>query len=198
MVRLLQSGWFLSLLGSLLYFGTIFVLLDPKQIGTLPSQDHAQELKQTTGASWHFVNPEVDRLVDELQRERLALSQQREELQAWAKRLQAEQAELSVITQAVHQAQAEMDRVFLRVDAEEAKSLKRLAKTFAAMETQTAVAVMDQLSEDEMIKLLALMKDDQVTSILEFIAAQGEEQAKRAAALAGRLGEVIPPENAKP
>jgi hypothetical protein len=41
------------------------------------------------------------------------------------------------------------------------------------------------------------MKDDQLTAILEYLANQGQEQATRAAALATRLRQVIPPDPAQ-
>jgi flagellar motility protein MotE (MotC chaperone) len=146
---------------------------------------------RTTGASWDFADPEVDRLVEELNQEKLALAKQREQLDQLAKRLEVERAELNAVTQAVHQVRTEIDRTYLRVQGEEAKNLKRLAKMFATMQPETAVKVMDQLGDQEMVKLLALMKDDQVTPIFEFIAGQGEEQAKRAAALAQQMRQAI-------
>ena len=198
MARLLTSVWMVVLLGTILFFGTMFFLLDPSKLGTLAKSEETIVEARVTGASWEFVDPEVNRLVEELNQEKQLVAKQREELTQWAKRLQAEQAELSSVTQAVQQAQIEFDKNWLRFQAEEVKNVKRLAKTFSGMQPETAVKVMEQLGEDEMVKLLAVMKDDQVTTLLELIASKGEEQAKRAAALAKRLREVILEEDAKP
>lgn len=197
MVRLLQSGSVTMLIGTLLYLGSSVFFLDLGHVTLGPGTETEIPQGRQHGASWEFLDPEVDRLVEELNQEKAALAQQREQLNQLAKRLEAERAELASATQTVHQLRTEFDQTFVRVQGEEAKNLKRLAKMFATMEPATAMQVMDQLGEDEMSKLLAIMKDDQVTSILQYLASQGEEQAKRAAALAGRLKRALI-EDAKP
>jgi flagellar motility protein MotE (MotC chaperone) len=197
MMRLLQSGWMTMLVGTLLYLGTSFFFLDLGHVTLADGTQIATPQGRQYGASWEFLDPEVDRLVQELMQEKTALAQQREQLTQWAKRLEAERAELTSATQAIAQLRSDFDQTYVRVQGEEAKNLKRLSKMFATMAPETSLHVMDQLGEDEMAKLLAIMKDEQVTAILELLASKGEEQAKRAAALAGRLKRALV-EDAKP
>lgn len=192
-MRMLQAGWFAALVGALGYVvTTVAVWKVPPR--AMPSKAPAAAAHQPPKPSWEFYSPELDQLVADLQAQRETLRQRAQDLEAWQTRLQAERAELQAVLQQVEQRRAEIERrhaefeqQLLRVREEEAANVKRLAKWYAAMAPETAVAVLTELKDDDIVKILAQMKDAQVVTILETLANQGGAQARRAAQLTERL-----------
>ncbi|MDW8343284.1 MAG: hypothetical protein RMM51_02195, partial [Verrucomicrobiae bacterium] len=144
--------------------------------------------------SWEFYHPELDQLVADLQSRREALDQRERELTDWETRLRAEREELQSVLRQIDQKRSEIEKrhadfeqALLRVREEEVANLKRLAKLYAAMAPETAVAMLTELKDDDIVKILAQMKDAQVVTILETLAGQGGAQARRAAHLTERL-----------
>jgi hypothetical protein len=143
------------------------------------------------GPSWDFFNPDMDRMVDELQRERETLDTQRKQLDDLALRLQAERAEINQITQTVHQLQFEFDKGFLKVKEEEAANLKKLARLFAAMDPEVTIKQFEKMDDDEIVQYLVLKKDTETVSLLETFAKKGDAQTRRVGALTDRLRETL-------
>ena len=152
-----------------------------------------------TGAqSWDFHNPEVDLLIEELKQEKEALAKREAQLNELADRLQAERQEINLVTQAISQLQAQFDSNVVRVLAEEAPNVKKLARTYAAMTPEGVVPILKQLEETTLVKILSNMKDSETAPILEAMARGGEAEAKRAAAISERLRLSLPnPKDAK-
>ena len=191
MIKILQSGWMTALLGAAVYLGVTAVLLaSSKTLG----QSHSPapiEPAGGTGASWDFSNPEVDRLISELNKEKQAVAAREQQLNELATRLQAERAEINQVTQTVFRLQQEFDRNVLRVREDEAANLKKLAKMYATMTPEGATTIVRQLEDEEIAKLLVIMKESEAAPLLENLARLGEAEAKRAAALSERLRKSI-------
>ena len=66
MGKILQSSWFTILAGSLVFLGMTGFLLMPGNVMKTETDHDGGQTINVTGASWEFVNPEVDRLVKEL------------------------------------------------------------------------------------------------------------------------------------
>lgn len=191
MTKFLQSIWTTSLVGALLFWGTVALLWrspGEPQTSTRPAVTDAQG----NAASWHFHNPEVDLLIAELKQEKEALTTRTAELNELAERLRAERLELNQVTQMVYQMQAEFDRNVVRVTSEEAANVKRLARTYAAMSPEGAVAILKQLDETTLVKILANMKESEIALLLEAMGRQSEPDARRVAALSERLRLSLP------
>ena len=187
MIKLLQSSWSASISGTLLYLGTTVCLW------------HPQIAVDTTGdpvvagtPSWDFHNPEVDLLIEELKQEKISLVKRETQLNELAERLQAERQEINLVTQAISQLQAQFDSNVVRVLAEEAPNVKKLARTYAAMTPEGAVPILKQLEETTLVKILSNMKDSETAPILEAMAREGEAEARRAAAISERLRLSLP------
>ena len=58
------------------------------------------------------------------------------------------------------------------------------------MSPEGASAIFRELDDEVVVKLLAFMKEDQSAPLLDAMARQGEEQAKRAAGLAEAMRKV--------
>ena len=202
MSKLLQSSWFTILMGSLVYLGMTGFLLMPGK-GLKPPPPHETGVTEnTTGPSWDFFNPEVDRLVKELAQEKKALAQREQQLNELSTRLEAERAEITTVTQAVHRMQQEFDRGVLRIREEETANLKKLAKVYATMSPEGAIPILKQMEDEQIVKFMVFMKDGETAPLLEGLARQGEPDAKRAAAISERLRTVLyrnaPPKSSSP
>jgi hypothetical protein len=186
MIRLLQSNWTASILGTVVYLLATLALCRPY------AHPPVRLVRETTshrgpGPSWAFHSPEADLLITELKQEKEALAAKEKELKDLALRLQSERAELGQITQAVQQLQAEFDQNITRVRAEETVNLKKLAKTYAAMTPDGAASIFKALDDDSAVKIMMFMKETETAPILEALAKPGEVQAKRVAAISERL-----------
>ena len=114
-----------------------------------------------------------------------------QQLNELATRLQAERAEINQVTQTVFRLQLEFDRNALRVREDEAANLKKLAKIYSTMTPEGATMIIRQLEDEEIAKLLVIMKESEAAPLLENLAKLGETEAKRAAALSERLRKSI-------
>jgi flagellar motility protein MotE (MotC chaperone) len=186
MIKLLQSSWVISAIAALLYALTTFLCWRTPEA---PQADDAKAAAQATHAapSWEFTNPELEQLMTDLKTERTTLNQREQQLNDLAARLKAERLEINQVTQAVHQFQAELDQTVLRVHDEETANLKKLAKMYAAMATEGAAAIMRELEDGTVVKIMVFMKEEEAAPILESLAKRGDAEAKRAAMLSERL-----------
>jgi flagellar motility protein MotE (MotC chaperone) len=188
MIRLLQSGWFATLFGALLYLGVTAALMGRSTLTrTDATSAHAEAGQQGPGPSWEFVNPELDRLVTELKKQKEGLDQREQQLKELAARLDAERAEINVVTQVVHRIRREFEQKVVQVREEEVANLKRLAKMYASMSPEGAAGILKQMEDDPALKFLVFMKDAETGPILESLSKLGEADARRAATLTDRL-----------
>ena len=150
------------------------------------AQAPPEEGANTHGAAWEFFNPEMDRLMIELAREKKVVVSRQEQLDELAARLEAERAELTIILQSVQRTQKEFDRGVLRVRDEEGANLKKLAKVYSNMTPEGAAVILKQMDDDQIAKFLVFMKESEAAPLLESFAKLGPAEAKRAAALSER------------
>jgi flagellar motility protein MotE (MotC chaperone) len=188
MIRVLQSGWFAALIGCVLYLViTMFVLSPAKFAG-------AQFIKPDYSAdddpSWRFRNPEINEWISQIQNEKSRLDLREQQLNELQTRLNAELQEMSVVTQTVSQLQSDFDRNVVRFKAQETDNVKHQAKLIAAMSPEGAVSMFGQMSDEDVVRILFVMKPDEASAILDTLSKSGE--AKRAALLTERLHQVLP------
>jgi flagellar motility protein MotE (MotC chaperone) len=188
MIRILQSGWFAALIGSVLYLAvTVFVLSPSKFAG-------AQLIKPDYSAdddpSWRFRNPEFNQWVSQVQNEKARLDLREQQLNEWQTRINSELQEMSLVTQTVWQLQSEFDTNVVRFKAQETDNVKHQAKLIAAMSPEGAVSMFGEMSDNDVVRILFVMKPDQASQILDTLSKSGE--AKRAALLTERLHQVLP------
>ena len=192
-MTLLQSGWFRGITGCVLYLGVTGFLLRPANLlnGTHPATVAARSNEKSP--SWEFSNPELDRLTTELKKEKEALGTKEQQLNELAARLEAERAEINIVTQTVHRLQREFDRNVVRIPEQETANLKKLGKTYATMSPEGAATIFKQMEDDQVVKILVFMKEGETAPVLESFARLGEAEAKRAAVISERLRTSIPP-----
>jgi flagellar motility protein MotE (MotC chaperone) len=114
-----------------------------------------------------------------------------QELQA---RLAAQQQEFTTATQSVYQLQSEFDRNVIRIKSQEVQNLNKQAKIIAGMSPEGAANLIGQMPDDDVVRLLATMKTDEASLVLDAMSKLGKPEAKRAADLTARLRMVLPPD----
>jgi flagellar motility protein MotE (MotC chaperone) len=190
MTQLLQSKWVAVAAGLMAYGLTTALTLHPaRQLAKVAQSLEAKQgaLAFKDGPSWTFHNPELEQLMSEVKTEREALrlrSSQLDELQA---RLDAERQEICTVTQTVSRLRAELDSTMIRVTQEESVNLKKLAKVYATMTPEGASRILKEMDDEQMVKILALMKESETAPILEGLGLGSQSDAKRAATISNRL-----------
>jgi flagellar motility protein MotE (MotC chaperone) len=195
MTRILQSSWATALIGCFIYLGVTFALLSPGKFEGAQAAQNSEPVKKTPGddPSWKFNNPEMDQWMSELKREKDGLAVREQQLQELALRLETERKELTVVTQTVYQLQAEFDKNVVRIKEQEVENLKRQAKIFSNMSPDATAALVSDMAEDEAVRILFVMKADEVSAILESLSKLGKTESKRAASITEKLRRVLPP-----
>lgn len=193
MLRLLQSSWFVSLAGCLTYLGTTAALLNPSHFAGFQRPDTEVKRSAEDDPSWKFRNPEFDQWISEIKHEKENLALREQQLQELQSRLESERQELNVVTQSVVQMQAEFDRNVIRYKAQEVDNLKRQIKVLNAMPPDSAAGLLSDMSNDDVVRIMVMMKPDQASVMLDALTKKGAAQARRAAAILDRMRNVIPP-----
>ncbi|HZQ48494.1 MAG TPA: hypothetical protein VFC07_15870 [Verrucomicrobiae bacterium] len=187
MIKLLTSNWTTALVGVVVYLSATVAFwktpVRPPGFGSAALSAAAHR----TGASWEFTNPEADQLIAELKVEKKSLEKKEQQLNELALRLEAERAEVNLVTQTVHQLQMDFDKNVVHVREEETANLKKLAKVYAAMTPESAASVFAELDDPSVIRILVFMKEGETAAILESMAKKGASEAKRVASLSESL-----------
>jgi flagellar motility protein MotE (MotC chaperone) len=147
------------------------------------SQDpHAQ--------GWDFWTIEIDNLTSELKEEKARLRQQSDSLDQRAARIEAEKQELEKLRSEIAAMRQEIDQRVIAINTDEAKNLRNLAQTYSTLTPHAAVAIIREMDDTTVVKILSLMKPDVVGPIFEEMASGGggdNSLAQHAAVLSDKL-----------
>ena len=191
MIKLLQAPITSMTLGGLSFLLTFFLLLN-KPLPAAAHADHEEEEEHgITETFWQRHNPEIDQLVQEVQRDKEALARREADLRELATRLQAERAEINAVTQRVAQLQMEFDQNIIRIKEDEVPGLKRLAKLYSTMSQEAVLAILKEMDDPSVVKIFKAMKETETAPLLDAMAKQGETQAKRVAAISEGLSKTL-------
>ena len=191
MNRILQSPAAVVTIAGLMFFTTLFAVISTTHFGAVTALAKAT-LMAEDDPSWKFHNPDIDQWVSQIKDERDALAVREQQLKEWEARLAAESHEISSITQAVSKAQADFDKRVLMFTDQEKDNVKKQLKVIAAMSPEGVTTMINEMSDDEVAKLLYAMKPDIAGATLDAISKLGGASAKRAASLAARIKDVLP------
>jgi flagellar motility protein MotE (MotC chaperone) len=191
MTRILQSSWFVAVIGCVLYLATTATVLNPSKFAGIhiPNPDYSAE----DDPSWKFRNPEFNQWVSQIKSQKASLDAREQRLNELQTRLNAQMQEISTVTQTVAQLQENFDRNVIRFKAEETDNIKHQAKLISTMSPEGAVAMLTQMPDDAAVRILFTMKTDEASLILDTLSKMGEPQARRAAQLMEQLHQVLAP-----
>jgi flagellar motility protein MotE (MotC chaperone) len=190
-MKLLSNPFILLTLGLLLGAGTgIGVFWREARIlavAVRQQQVHAKDAARPE-KPWDFWTLEIENLASELKDVKETLAVREQSVAAREERLAADLRELEKTRQQIETLRTTVVADMIQFEAEEAKNLKTLAKTYGEITPQAAVGIMRQMDEATVVKILHLMKTDTVSPILQEMGASPDpEMTKRAAVLTDRL-----------
>ena len=196
MNTILRSSGTLLLLGGLLFFGTMFAVLGSLHLVPANTLEKAV-VSAADDPSWRFHNPEMDQWIAQIKDERDTLAVREQQLKEWEAQLNAQSKELSMVTRAMSNAQADFDKRVVLFTDQEKENAKKQVKVFAGMTPDGAATVFGEMPDHDVAKLLFAMKNELAGGILDAMSRQGPLQAKRAALLAQQMKDVMnaPPTN---
>lgn len=148
----------------------------------------AAKEKKTQG--WDFWTIEIDNLASELKEEKGRLKKQSEALDQRAARLTAEQQELEKLRAGIEAMRKEIGEKVIEMNTDEAKNLRALAQTYTNLTPRAAVAIIREMDDTTVVKILSLMKPDVVAPIFEEMSKTPDKDgllAHRAASLSEKL-----------
>lgn len=191
MQRILQNPATVLAASFLMFFGTLFLSLRALPLGRPSSPAEGPVKSADDDPSWRFRNPEIDQWISQIQAERDALATKEQDLKEWEARLAAESREIAAVTQAVTRTQEGFDKRVLLFTDQQKENAKREIKVISDMSPDGAIALLNAMPDDQVAQLLYLLKPDAASAILEAMSKQSDAGAKRAAALTGRMNDIL-------
>jgi flagellar motility protein MotE (MotC chaperone) len=191
MVHLLKSPATVGIVACLTFFLTMFAVLRMLPLGTVTPAVKTPMIAEDD-PSWKFHNPDIDQWVSQLKSERETLAVREQQLKEWETRLAAESREIAAVTQAVTRSQQEFDKRVLLFTDQQKDNVKKQLKVIAGMTPDGAAAMLNEMPDDEVARLLYAMKPDVSAAILDAMSKTGGAFARRAAALTDRIKDIVP------
>ena len=191
MTRTLQAPWFAALIGGILYLATTFFVLSPSKFAAFQPAS-AAEVSADNDPSWRFHNPEFNEWVAQIKEEKESLALKEQQLGELQVRLNAERDEVMAVTQTVYQLQSQFDQNVIRFTAQQLDNAKRQSKVVGDMSPDGAAKMMDAMPDNDVLRILYSLKNDQSAAILDAMSQSGATQAARAAKLTIELRQVLP------
>jgi flagellar motility protein MotE (MotC chaperone) len=147
----------------------------------------AQSVEKSKG--WDFWTIEVDSLASELKQEKANLKKQEDDLDLRTARITSDRQELENLRTELNTMHKEISDKVVEIQADEAKNLRMLAQTYTNLTPHAAVAIIREMDDTTVVKILSLMKPDVVGPIFEDMAqsTSGTSDAHRAAVLSDKL-----------
>ncbi len=152
-----------------------------------PAKAELPEVAELKRKGWDFWTIEMDNLSNELKEERARLRKQAELLDQRAARIVLEEKEFAKLRAEIETMRKDVATKVMEIGADEAKNLKTLANTYSTLTPKAAVAILKEMDDVTIVKLLSLMKTDVVGPIFEEMGKADTTLAKRAALLSERL-----------
>jgi len=190
---MLKSTWFLALLGIFLGIGTTagVILMNKDSLSAAPAK-HGPPPPSPANAprDWVFWTDEINKLSSNLKEEREGLEERSKELESFEKRLVGEREELRKVRTELEGMRREVTDNIPKIELSEKQNVKNLAKTYSTMKPQDAVAVMREMDDSSIVKILASMKADVVGTIFQEMA-KAKDSDGTLAVRAARISEQL-------
>jgi len=115
---------------------------------------------------WDFYTAEIDNLVNELKTERENYQKKAKDFAAVELRIATEKKELVRIREEIEKMRSELTEKTTEMQASEKTNVRNLSRTYSNMKPTQAVAIISEMSDANIVKILALMKPDIQAKIL--------------------------------
>lgn len=130
---------------------------------------------------WTFHTQELQQMIDALTEKQKDLDKREMQIKARETQMDSQVKEFTDLKAQVESIRSGISSMIVVSKAEEMKNLKALSATYAAMNPDATVGVLNEMDDNTVVKLLALMKADTVGPIFEAMArVPGQEGQMRA------------------
>lgn len=140
---------------------------------------------------WNFWTIEIENLANELKGERDQLRRQSEQLDRREAQFAADKQELNKVRAEIEGLRQEIAAKVIEIKADEAKNIRTLAQTYSILQPKAAVAILVEMDDVMIVKILSMMKPDVVAPIFEEMSRtaghDGNPLSRRAAILSDRI-----------
>lgn len=190
-MKILNKPIVLALLALVLMLGTQFMALKMYWVELFPEPNNKVTMitrEEPEPFEWGFASDYITNLEDELRQRIASLDARNDELQAYEARLTADRAEIEEIKNQVEMMREHLLEGIVKLEADEKDNLKRLAKTYAILDPESAVKIFNELDDSTVVKVLFFMDSETVGGVLEQMVDGGDaQQVKRAAKISDML-----------
>jgi len=146
---------------------------------------------------WDFYTAEIDNLVNELKTERESYEKKKNDFAAVELRIATEKKELTRIRVEIEKMRAELTAQTTEMQSSEKTNVRSLSRTYSNMKPEQAVAIISEMTDANIVKILSLMKPDIQARILSEMAKTLDPSAAGAPSPAGSAIATLAPRAAK-
>lgn len=139
---------------------------------------------------WDFWTVEIENLSSELKDELAGIQQRNEALKQREAQITREERELAQARSDLEAMQKQISDRVVEISTDERSNLKKLAQTYSILQPAAAVAIIRELDDNTAVKILSLMKPDEVAPIFDQMSKSAGADgtlARRAALLSDKL-----------
>jgi len=127
---------------------------------------------------WNFHTSEINKMILDLADQRASLQKREDAVMADEARIVSERKENERIRDEINRTRKELSGYIVELKSDEAAHLREQVAILSNMSPDNVVAIFNERSDQEVVKILALMKSDLVAQILESMMAQPAEPNK--------------------
>jgi flagellar motility protein MotE (MotC chaperone) len=139
---------------------------------------------------WDFWTIDIENLATELRGERAKLKAEAEHVAQRSAQIATEQQQLNTLRTQIENLQKEISNKVIQIRTDEKKNIRNLAMTYSNLSPRAAIALIRELDDITVVKILSQMKPDVVGPIFEEmsrITSPEDNLARRAAILSEKL-----------
>ena len=116
---------------------------------------------------WNFWTIEIEELANELKGERDRLRKQSDQLERREAQLKSERQELNKVRSEIEGLRLEIASKVIEINADEVKNIRVLSQTYTNLTPKAAVAIIRELDDAIVVKILSVMKPEIVAPIFD-------------------------------
>lgn len=139
---------------------------------------------------WDFYTAEIDTLINELKSQKESYDKKFKDLSAVQLRIDTEKKELLRIRTEIDKMRQDLTTQTTEMQTAEKSNLRNLARTYSNMKPSQAVAIVAEMSDENVVKLLALMKPDIVAKILGEMSRTADGAGNATSSMAARAAKL--------
>lgn len=197
-MKILLKYWYIILCALLLSVGAAVGFLYLRKDAWMPPEvDPLAEARKKSAlaamsdsyVAWNFEVAGIEDMRTELEAERALIEAERDELEALRLQVEQERAEMVSLREEIDAMREAVRKEFNKIESSEEENLKRLARIYTEMKPAPIVKVFQDMNQELVVKIMAVMPPESAAGILEEMTKNEEDRhsIERAAAITDEL-----------